>query len=955
MSTTKRGSSENTVPTFPKRRRTYQACINCRSRKVKCDLGPVDNPHAPPCARCKRELKRCLFSSNREAMHTLSPSMINITSKSASSKSEQGVPNDLMSSTPSDMPLSGKNTDNETLFKSEGMKWKLELSSMQNTLEFLAQAAGTVAKEGAKEIIKDESTTTTPFVNSLHSSCQPSTDEGLKPLSRSLSAASDTNTPIENLTVALATTLNANRTTSQLIEEIGKVRPIPTRKIEDFEYIGPANLLTKEEAIELIEAFFLTMHPFFPNIPFQLHDPKELAQYPILFCAILTVSARYHPFDTLGLDNGENGTRHVEVHDKLWVYCQKLISQTIWAEASTRSIGTVLAFIIFTEWNPRSIHCKWSDYANDPELNNVNVRGGKHINTRRDEEGLTGVGAIRRSDRMSWMLTGSAVRLAQDMGFIENSSRIFIVTHISETTSAMNMNQRSVLAESFSVLNLNLGRFDNDGNENNENYLGNERFYLDEILPNDESKERWKKVLENLEADSDNEKCVLTDWEREFLNDEYVLYYSNKKDDTNLAQNHMPPFPLRFSFAQRAKIEIIRILSIAYETIYCEKNKRKLATTDQRHNLSVLSVFSPLMEGWLSNYREVLVPLSDVPFSLADRKNKRQVLNNIDRINGESIITDFNYCQLYIFSLALQVDGKISRLNMSEIVKSAKYVELAYKSAKEILSSAKRVSRQCMLKYMPVRWVIRIIRSIAFIVKCYLTLTGSEIATNPDARNILKLSAISVDETFDLIRDTAVTLKEATPDELHLCQRYAAILMYLCTEMKLRKKSHLERPPTSRTGIAPLKSSDESPLEGANLVKGPTFDKTAGTSNAECIFDPVGKTSAEETSNNLNNSTELPFKTGLNSFVEQTNDITAMLLNNELIQGPSLSEEVTDWFSASEDIGLEFVEPWTELIEQRYMQCGDGDNNNFENLYNLFANSNDTDIDTDSSRPAAHQ
>lgn len=160
-------------------------------------------------------------------MHRLSPSMINITSKNASSKSEQGVPNESISPTPSDMTLSGKNTHNETLFKSDGMKWKLELSSMQNTLEFLAQAAGTVAKEGAKEVIKDESTTT-PYVNSLHSSCQPSTDEGLKRLSGCVSAASDT--PDENLTVALATTLNANKTTSQLIEEIGKVRPTPTRK-----------------------------------------------------------------------------------------------------------------------------------------------------------------------------------------------------------------------------------------------------------------------------------------------------------------------------------------------------------------------------------------------------------------------------------------------------------------------------------------------------------------------------------------------------------------------------------------------------------------------------------------------------------------------------------------------------------------------------------------------------
>lgn len=943
----KKRSSGNAAFELPKRRRTYQACISCRSRKVKCDLGPVDNPHDPPCARCKRELKKCIFSSNKGTSNDLPPNSINTISLSSLGKSKQEIQNDSTSPILSDVLLSRKGTSNEKSFKSEGMKWKLELSSMQNALEFLAQAAGTVAKEGAKEIIKDKSTTPKPLESSLDATNKSATDEGLKRLSKSDS----TNTLYKNTADMLNHTLNTNRKTSQLMEEIGKVRPTPTRKIDDFEYIGPDSLLTKEEAIELIEAFFLTMHPFFPNIPLQLHDPKELAEYPILFCAILTVSARYHPFDTLGLDNGEDGMRHIEVHDKLWVYCQKLISQTIWAEASTRSIGTVLAFIIFTEWNPRSIHYKWSDYANDPELNNVNARGSKNISTRKDEEGLTGVGAIRRSDRMSWMLTGSAVRLAQDMGFIENSSKVFIVTHISETTSAMNMNQRSLLAESFSVLNLNLGKIENDGNESNEDYLGNEKFYLDEILPDEESKLRWKRVFENSENDHDNEKNFLTDWEREFLNDEYVLYYSNKKDDTNLAQNHIPPFPLRFSFAQRAKIEIIRILSIAYETIYCEKNKRKLATTDQRHNLSVLSVFSPLIEGWLSNYRELLVPLSDVPFSLADRKNKKQIFDNIDRINGESIITDFNYCQLYIFSLALQVDGKTSRLNMNEIVTSARYVELAYRSAKEILSSAKRVSRQGMLKYMPVRWVIRIIRSIAFIVKCYLTLTGSELATNPDARNILKLSAISVDETFDIIRDTAVTLKEATPDELHLCQRYAAILMYLCTEMKLRKKSYLERPPLLRDGTTPLESNRESSLEGQDLTKKPIFSKRIGYNKTETTFEPSERPLTEEINSNSQNSNDTSSKGIVDPFVEQNNDITTALLNNELFQGPSLSDEVTDWFGASEDIGLEFVEPWTELIEQRYMQCGDGDNNNFENLYNLFVNSNDTNNDINNSRP----
>ncbi|TLD30687.1 hypothetical protein PspLS_02119 [Pyricularia sp. CBS 133598] len=46
-------------------RRVYQACIPCRRRKVRCDLGSVDNPHDPPCVRCRRESKECYFSATR--------------------------------------------------------------------------------------------------------------------------------------------------------------------------------------------------------------------------------------------------------------------------------------------------------------------------------------------------------------------------------------------------------------------------------------------------------------------------------------------------------------------------------------------------------------------------------------------------------------------------------------------------------------------------------------------------------------------------------------------------------------------------------------------------------------------------------------------------------------------------------------------------------------------------
>ena len=54
-------------------KRVYQACIPCRRRKVRCDLGSVDNPRDPPCVRCRRESKECFFSATRRKRKTDDP------------------------------------------------------------------------------------------------------------------------------------------------------------------------------------------------------------------------------------------------------------------------------------------------------------------------------------------------------------------------------------------------------------------------------------------------------------------------------------------------------------------------------------------------------------------------------------------------------------------------------------------------------------------------------------------------------------------------------------------------------------------------------------------------------------------------------------------------------------------------------------------------------------------
>lgn len=48
--------------------RTYKACMSCRQRKAKCELGGNNDrgiPPGPPCLRCRREQRNCQFSEDR--------------------------------------------------------------------------------------------------------------------------------------------------------------------------------------------------------------------------------------------------------------------------------------------------------------------------------------------------------------------------------------------------------------------------------------------------------------------------------------------------------------------------------------------------------------------------------------------------------------------------------------------------------------------------------------------------------------------------------------------------------------------------------------------------------------------------------------------------------------------------------------------------------------------------
>ena len=885
------------APTL-KYKRNYRACLNCRLRKVKCDLGPVDNPHDGKCARCLRERKDCVFVESKRGgsanvingkrkkqklqMMVMTTNDDNLNNGNElggeginklpgvksilqtddvennridggnefHGRNNQGNRNETqlppISNQRHGLNNNNNNNNNNTPVKQDKRR-NNEFSTMESALVFLANAAGEIAKADERDNIDAQSKyeqIEAAVSKSHRNSLDANNTNGINQnnddnATTSNITASQSNTPVSRPNSAnldqpqQQSPIIINQSFSQTIQtesieetqpttippyikpsirkrmivppaESGQaVRPKGSNKLSNIDYIGPPprGILTEEEAERLINLFFSTMHPYFPHIPKFLHSPKVLANYPILLCSILTISSRYHPFENDKPTNKSSTTgsstgavpRHFEVHDRLWLYVQRLISQTVWAEASTRSIGTVFAFLLFTEWNPRAIHWRWSDYANKADESNDNESGssvpppsassssssssGSTTSNNRNssaaavaaastastaqttmnafgveggQEGsnkFAGLGAMRRSHRMAWMLIGSAVRLAQDMGFMEISAKTFLATHIAEINSVMNISRRSMLANSLSEVDLD----------------------EDDITVED---------MEQLEAKDD---------------DDYKILQMNEEQIKRLSQEYV----LKFTKSQKATIELLQIMSLGHESLY--GYKAQLGQLTHRQTLSVLNILSPLLNNWGKKYKEFLIPSNHNNGRLAkltptlpqywlrpDCKVVQEIQETIER---ETFIIEYNYVKLYIYSLALNTASNSNlnsnskeskKIKLDELSKSAKYIEQAFAAANETLNAAHRIHRFKMLRFMPVRLLTRFIRAAAFIVQCHLTMTAQE--------NIsLSVSRITIDEIIKSTHRAAMTLRECSPDELHLLSRYSTILMVLYSEMKAKK------------------------------------------------------------------------------------------------------------------------------------------------------------------------
>lgn len=179
--------------------------------------------------------------------------------------------------------------------------------------------------------------------------------------------------------------------------------------------------------------FFENMAPLSPVLTdfFASHKNQYylVTQEPMLCYTILMISSRYHTLPGVG-----GSSRSFFIHHRLWQHCQHLLlritlGQEKISKAKTRTIGSIEALLLMSEWHPRALQFppEADGWDSDFLLTNPDVRDPPSLNedipvSSRWREDV--VEPTKRFERMSWMVLNSALALAHELGVFDSSARL---------------------------------------------------------------------------------------------------------------------------------------------------------------------------------------------------------------------------------------------------------------------------------------------------------------------------------------------------------------------------------------------------------------------------------------------------------------------------------------------------------------------------------------------------
>ncbi|KAH7374667.1 transcriptional activator ARO80 [Plectosphaerella cucumerina] len=470
------------APDAGQHKRVYQACIPCRRRKVRCDLGSVDNPHDPPCVRCRRESKECFFSATRRKRKNEDGTDIieadadeyivrNGRKRVNTNASPPPVDRRMFSETPltpgggpgRDKPLPRPDASRNGLPRTDDFGGAEEPNTQLENREAQSVLRQSVfGTHDALDLLYKAATnthTTSPAQKRHESAASLASLQQQPAVVTPASTIKPSHSlPPPSLHRPDHQPVDPGLASRNMASEPGYADAI--KAWGRFRFVR-AGWFSAQEAIEYIDYYYEYLSPLTPISPPTFRNPAShltlLTEEPILTVTLLTIASRYRKMPGTG-----GHCRSHAIHEQLWTYLRGMVERCLWGQeafgggfaaqasnmptsledqnsttapwrgmrkGSLRTLGTIESLMILTEWHPRALHFPPSEAID--ELMLPSYDGSDLIST--DENGnqrpSASIGGRRieswlepawRSDRMCWMLLSTAMGLAYELGVFDD-------------------------------------------------------------------------------------------------------------------------------------------------------------------------------------------------------------------------------------------------------------------------------------------------------------------------------------------------------------------------------------------------------------------------------------------------------------------------------------------------------------------------------------------------------
>nr|XP_018260769.1 specific RNA polymerase II transcription factor [Kwoniella dejecticola CBS 10117]OBR82927.1 specific RNA polymerase II transcription factor [Kwoniella dejecticola CBS 10117] len=430
----KKDDKDGNVP-----KRGYRACVHCRLRKARCDLGDVNAPSEPPCSRCRREQRDCVFlpSKRRRKGSAAAEGGPGDTSVDTTHPQAEVYPAHGPSSTPSTSTASQNNPASvqsitQSPFETKPSQWSDIHINNNNQSSVGPSTHGITNNSNAQMLPPGAHTSVTPQNNpdttTPGSLGESSVTSGHSPGHRSKKRRTVepdgtrkiVNASLSNEMDALEILANAatdengdndlslggskskhhghghsrsmngeNKRVSWDISE----ETSPVRKLGEFHLIK-SGILDENTLQELVTIYFRDHHPSLPvfqtaRIPRTRDQLLDLAHKDSFLLTCIVAVASRHPVDP----------KYRDIHDKTWPILREIMADYSFA-GLPGSVGFVEGVLLLAEHLPR-------EKATPPKPASLDMLAGP---------GTEAAGEHGTDNRRSWSLTGLAIRAAYLLG-----------------------------------------------------------------------------------------------------------------------------------------------------------------------------------------------------------------------------------------------------------------------------------------------------------------------------------------------------------------------------------------------------------------------------------------------------------------------------------------------------------------------------------------------------------